>query len=488
MPMRTPGVALLVVLATGASGCAASSNPPRPAPYPAYPGYAAQPGWAGAGWAPSAPQPGYPAAPPVVRPVNVAALVGLLGTRCAPREVAPGEFATLDCGASRLMSRAFDLLPRFSLVTGPLPAAIDHRVEGTEGPIKSQGAVGACTAFSLSSTMDNAVRRMGRGDVVAPLHVWSKYAIPEMGTAGDETVDKAISLEPSWPYDPIKACKLSRSAHESCGRAYNVSSGSASRDPAIQAEKALADSRGRYRLISVERLHARPADINEMAAILAGGDDLWASFSVNGDAWSNKSLQGNVIPDYASDGDEGHAVVLSGYRTLPGGSRQFLIHNSWGTRWGEQGYGWISEAMVSRFLRSAYKIKIADASAPSGPLPPNGGGCPGGQVKDAVLGTCTALCPSGSAPAAGVCLPTVPGFPAPGQQPPTGPLPFPLPPGFPQPGQPIPGLPGLPGLPGAAPQTACPAGQARDLLTGQCMGLCPGGGPAMGGMCLPLGR
>lgn len=480
MRMRAPEVVLLVLLAVGAGGCAASSSSSRPGPYPLYP--------AQAGWAQSAPQPVSPPAPAIVRPVNLAALQGLLGTRCAPREVAPGEFATLDCGLFRLMSRAVSFLPRMSLVTGPLPAVVDHRASGTEGPIKSQGAVGACTAFSLSSAMDNAIRRMGRGDVTAPLHVWSKYAIPEMGTAGDETVDQTITLEPSWPYDPVKACKLNRASFDACGPAYGVTSGSARLDPALQAEKVVADTQGRYRLVAVERLQARPADINEMAAILAGGDDLWASFTVNGDAWSSRALQGGVIPDYTSDSDEGHAVVLSGYRTLPNGSRQFLIHNSWGTRWGEQGFGWISEAMVSRYLRAAYKIRIADASSPSGPLPPSGDGCPAGQVKDAVLGICAALCPSGSAPAAGVCLPTLPGFPAPGQQLPPWPLPFQLPPGLPIPqGFQLPqGFP-QPALPGAALPANCPAGQAHDLMTGQCLGRCPGGEPAMGGMCLQFG-
>jgi hypothetical protein len=487
MTMRASGVALLALLAAGTGGCAASTSAASPGPYPLYRG---QP--AAQGWAPNAQLPGYPA-PPVAaqpgifRPINLAALQGILGTRCAPREVAPGEYATFDCGISRLVARAAAYLPRLSLLGGPLPASVDHRASGTEGPIKSQGAVGACTAFSLSSTMDNAVRRMGRGDVVAPLHVWSRYAIPEMGTAGDENVDRTLSVEATWPYDPIKACKLDREPFDSCGRAYGVTPGSASSDPALQAEKSAADAQGRYRLVSVERLHAQPANIDEMAAILAGGDDLWASFTVNGDAWSNSSLQGNVVPDYTPDSDEGHAVALAGYRTLPGGARQFLIHNSWGPRWGEAGYGWISEAMVSRYLRAAYKIKIADASSPSVPVPPSSDGCPAGQVKDAVLGSCAALCASGSAPAAGVCLPTLPGFPAPGQQAPAGPLPsspfqlpFPLPPGFPQLGP--------PGPPAPAPASACPAGQAPDLMTGKCLGLCPGGYPAMGGMCLPLGQ
>ena len=60
----------------------------------------------------------------------------------------------------RLAATIRDTAPKLSVLGGPLPAAVDHRADGTEGPIKSQGLVGACTAFSLSSTMDNAVRRV----------------------------------------------------------------------------------------------------------------------------------------------------------------------------------------------------------------------------------------------------------------------------------------------------------------------------------------
>jgi hypothetical protein len=352
------------------------------------------------------------------------------------------------------------------LVTGPLPDAIDHRTDGGEGPIKDQGAVGVCTAFSLSTAMDNAVRRMGRTDVVAPLHVWSKYEVPVMGTAGDETVDKTVTLEQSWPYDPAKACKMLREQFDSCGMAYSVQSGTADSDPQIRAEQASADAQGRYRIQAVEAF-SNPIRIDELTAVLAGGDDVWAAFTVDSaDAWTGRTQSNPVIPDYANADDEGHAVVLAGYRTV-NGAKQFLVHNSWSDRWGDHGYGWLSEAMVTRWLRSAYKVKVSDASVPpeTPPAAPNANGCAAGQVRDAVLGTCVAPCAGGSAPAAGVCLPSLPGIPG-------------LPQGLPQ-------IPGLPALPGQPQQAACPDGQAPDMMTGKCTNLCPGGFPAVGGMCLP---
>jgi Papain family cysteine protease len=395
-----------------------------------------------------------------VFPVDVAALQSIQGlVKCAPKLMAPDTWITLDCGQHQAVTKAFAFTPPTgNFLTGPLPPDVDHRVTGVEGPVKNQGAVGACTAFSLSTAMDNAVRRLGRQEVVAPLHVWSKYAVPVMGVAGDRTVDENVTTEDIWPYDPAKACKLLRVPFDSCGRAYRVSSGTGAFDPQLRAEQAAADMRGRYRLAAVEQLRTQPANVQELAAVLAGGDDVWASFWVDSEAWQGRGMVNGVIPDYVQREDEGHAVVLAGYRTV-NGAKQFLIHNSWGERWGDRGYGWISEAMVVRHLRSAYKIRIAEAGAPGLPkADPGGGGCSGGQVRDLVLGTCAAVCPSGSAPAAGVCLPAaVPGLPAPGQP------------------------------PGGKP-SACPQGQAPDAMTGQCVNLCPGGVPSIGGMCLPVPR
>ena len=475
MTMRTPTLPLsalgrgsalaasLALLAT-VSACSTGSPRARQAPYAApygapYAGGPAAPVAAG-------PAPGFAfnggraqaPLPMIIRPVNVAAIRSLQGRiKCPPREMAPGTWVTLDCAAHRQMTKVLPILPKarmgFTTAAGPVPEFVDHRQVGTEGPIKNQQAVGACTAFSLSTAMDNAIRRMGRQDTVAPLHIWSKYAVPMMGVAGDETVNKNITLEQTWPYDPIKACKLLKDPTDSCSAAYGVQSGSGSLDPALRAEQSMADGQGRYRIEAIEQLNTRPVDTQELAAVLAGGDDLWVSFWVDSNAWQNRSLRDGVLPEYTQNDGSGHAVVLAGYRTVAG-QRQYLIHNSWGDRWGQNGYGWITEANVQRHIRSAYKVRVVDAQGPSQPQP-NASGCPSGQVRDSVLGTCAALCPSGSAPAASVCLPTIPGFTPPG-------------------GQPAPQQP-----------NSCAQGQAPDMMTGQCLPLCPSGTPAIGGMCLP---
>jgi hypothetical protein len=354
---------------------------------------------------------------------------------------------------------------------------VDHRAEGAEGPIKDQGAVGACTALSLSTAMENALRRSGQRDAISALHLWSRYGVGVTGQAGDSNVGKAVAAEQTWPYDPVKACKLARAPMDACGVAYGVSSGSEAFDPALKAEHAGADAAGRYQLASIEQLHAKPADPAEISAVLAGGDDVWISFSVNDQAWLGRSLQNAVIPDYETVDDTGHAVVLAGYRTLSNGTKQFLVHNSWSTRWGDGGYGWISEAMVTRYTRAAYRVKVAGGggTGPALPTAPAGGGCPAGQVKEPIFGTCV---PGGALPGGlpGGALPGLPGGALPG-----GALPGGLP-GFPAPGPAPAPTPGK-----TAPQGGgCPRGQEADLMTGKCSPTCAGGVPAVGGMCLPI--
>ena len=479
--MRFFEIPFLASLVAGLGACAGMS---RPAPY-AQPQGAWGPqsqGYNPGQWVPpqqpqmaGPPAPSYgpsflPQLPPIFRPVNVPALMALQGRMpCAPKEVAPGTWATFDCGPFQQISRAIQYIPfvRFNfLPTGPLPAAVDHRAEGSEGPIKDQGAVGVCTAVSLSSAMDNAVRRMGRQDVVSALHIWSKYGVPTMGQAGDNNVDKAVALEQAWQYDPAKACKLVRSPMDACTSAYGVTSGSEAYDPGLKAEHANADANGRYRLAAIEQLHSKPADPNEIATVLAAGDDLWISFSVNDQAWMSRSLSNAVIPDYEVTDDTGHAVVLAGYRTLPNGTKQFLVHNSWSARWGDNGYGWISEAMVTRMTRAVYRVRVSDgAGAPAQPghapaqpgQAPAANGCPAGQTKDPVFG----MCIPGALPGG---LPGLPGG--------------------------LPAQPPIPGAPAPAPakpqQGSCAQGQAPDMMSGQCANLCPGGAPSVGGMCLPI--
>lgn len=41
-----------------------------------------------------------------------------------------------------------------------------------------------------------------------------------------------------------------------------------------------------------------------------------------------------------------HAMILTGVRRRSGGAREFLVRNSWGNGWGDNGHAWLNEAYI----------------------------------------------------------------------------------------------------------------------------------------------
>jgi len=328
-------------------------------------------------------------------PINMQVLAQILGAKqngCGANEVAPGEYVTLDCRpyAQVLSSvlNVFDpaMLGRLSQGQipsipgmpepppvpgapiprpgpGGLPLDVDHRTLALEGPIKDQGLVGNCSAFSLSSVIDNAILRLHRSDVISPLHLWAHYGNSDMGTAGDSNLHKAIALNQTWPYSARQACELVRDPSDECGRLLGVTPGSASSDTVLQTQFRQAEGSGAYRITSIERITQKPSiNVDAIAAVLATGADVWVGFDVDVSSWKSMAQANGVIRDWGT-ANAGHAVALAGYRQAPGGGgRQFLVHNSWGGRWGDHGFAWVNEAMVRQHLQVAYRVNVTAAS------------------------------------------------------------------------------------------------------------------------------
>jgi hypothetical protein len=283
-----------------------------------------------------------------------------------------------------------------------LPDSVDHRRDGTEGPMKDQGQVGACTAFSLSTAMDNAIRRQNGNVTTSTLHLWSHYGNPVVQSAGDRNLKKPIVPWDAWPYDERVACALDVSGDHDCGPYLPpVTQGSGAHDPTLQAKMKDSDARGQWQVTEYDKI---PSDPDTLAAFLASGADVWTSMDI-GTTWLSTS--GENIADWSAvNVDGGHAFVLAGYRHV-GGKRQFLVHNSWGTTWGDRGYAYVSEAMIRAFLKTSYKVVVANRSAPA-PAPSvsdalTDDDCGEDQLVDSVTGQCAKICPDDSRPANGKC-------------------------------------------------------------------------------------
>ncbi|MGH7439203.1 MAG: C1 family peptidase [Polyangiaceae bacterium] len=470
----------------------------------------------------SAPPPPAPNVPAQIN-VGLAAMARTLAKGCLPFPVAPNRFVRLDCRrytkiTSAKVVNAARTLSLFHLGTGPLrldpqsvgdatpplfltgleslfqgllpppsapappptvapgpapapapaqtlPTAVDHRAQGIEGPIKDQQVVGACTAFSLSSVMDNAIRRLNGSDVVSAMHVWSRYADATMPSAESRNEGRPLAVWNDFPYDEREACRM-EPEDDGCAEllAPPVQINTAAADPVIQGQIRTADARGRYTITEVDQID--PIDPNVIAVDVATGKDVWLAMGVSQDAWTAPQVQMSaVIPDWSIE-DGGHAVAVAGYRMTSAG-RQFLVHNSWGTSWGQGGYAWVSEAMVRQHGQYAYTIVVVDRLAPAPPPTPVPTSPPGGATSACQAGftqvpgspVCQKLCASSAdCGGGGTCV-----RPASVSSPPVCVAVNPL------------------------TDDDCGEGQLVDIVTGQCAAACANNWRPAAGWC-PFGR
>ena len=63
-------------------------------------------------------------------------------------------------------------------------------------------------------------------------------------------------------------------------------------------------------------------------------------------------------PDYTSQERDGHAVVIIGYDQY---KDAFEIMNSWGTKWGNEGFCWIRFSDIGKFTWSGYRFILDEA-------------------------------------------------------------------------------------------------------------------------------
>jgi hypothetical protein len=276
-----------------------------------------------------------------------------------------------------------------------VPAAVDHRGDNLEGPMKDQGPVGSCTAFSLSTVLDNAAIRAGKmtpgtlEQSASPNHVWAGYGIPQMGTAADANLGRAIATQAIWPANNKENCKLADATFETeCGFEENVVPGSWRSDSLIVGKLDKSNATPSYKITTIERLQTQPPNIDELTQTLASGSDLWIAMKIDASVWINSRMKSGVIPDWSSP-NGGHAVTMSGFRDTSHG-REYLIHNNWGTSWGLGGYAWVSEAMVTKFMHFAYRVKI-DGSVKKEDLTDDD--CAPDELLDLTSGLCGLICP-----------------------------------------------------------------------------------------------
>lgn len=209
-----------------------------------------------------------------------------------------------------------------------VPRRLPGRVDLSSGcsSVEDQGALGSCTAQALAGALEFLERRV-RGSYTDRSRLFLYYNERVLlGTVKSDSgatlrdgiktlVKQGVCAETTWPYRVAKF---------------------AVRPPARSYVEALD-----HQLTSYRRLLA----LNEFRASLAEGFPFVFGFMVYESLQTQKVVRTGDIP-FPSRQERaigGHAVMAVGYDDR---RKRFLIRNSWGRRWGQEGYGTLPYAYL----------------------------------------------------------------------------------------------------------------------------------------------
>ncbi|KAJ5896173.1 uncharacterized protein N7473_005572 [Penicillium subrubescens] len=236
--------------------------------------------------------------------------------------------------SARLGAPKFTFKPEFDSTA--LPSAKD--LSQYDSPVKDQGDIGSCTAFAAVAIVEHIAKRNDKIPDWSELYLYYNTRVKVLGwPASDDTgayVHSAIQAlytygdagETDWPYDTSKFAVEPPLASYSRGSTNQV------------VKAAYVDT-------SVDAFRA---------AIAAG-------YPVDIGFWCYSNLYDHMdsgLVDMPKQGGYiigGHSVMLVGYDDY---TRRFKFKNSWSTRFGQAGYGFLPYEYVSGYTLDEPKQRL----------------------------------------------------------------------------------------------------------------------------------
>jgi hypothetical protein len=204
-------------------------------------------------------------------------------------------------------------------------------------PVRDQGQRNTCVSFSLTF-LNEQLRNFSMDLSVEFLHWTTKrrYNATKTGVNPDTACDVVVStgqpIESTWPYDPTldeNAAGYAAPVSATNARKYRASAFSNPAIPTFEQMESVLESNGPFAL----------------------GIELWSPFFF--------PVKGYIqTPDPQKDQFLGlHLVCAVETRTHEStNQRALLVRNSWGNRWGIEGYGYLSKEYVTRHARAVWQL------------------------------------------------------------------------------------------------------------------------------------
>ena len=234
-----------------------------------------------------------------------------------------------------------------AIAVATLPTKADLR--NWCSPVEDQQSIGSCTAHAAVGLMEYFERRTTSQHLDASrlfIYKITRMLAGDTGDTGAElrTTMQALAMfgappESAWPYDPHK---------------FDV-------EPSAFLY-ALASNYKAMQYYRLDPAGSTPANsLQALRQSLAGelpvmfGTTVYSSFPGLG---ASDDGSGNIpFPTNHDSMQGGHAMMIVGYddtRKIGADVGAFLIRNSWGPSWGQQGYGWMPYRYVTSGLANDF--------------------------------------------------------------------------------------------------------------------------------------
>ncbi|GCB65357.1 hypothetical protein scyTo_0011861 [Scyliorhinus torazame] len=221
--------------------------------------------------------------------------------------------------ATYLGSRSVQL-PKYTLFSKnakklPLPPKFDWRDKNVVTPVRNQESCGGCWAFSVVESIESSCAIKGRQLELLSAQEVIDCSYRDAGCKGGSPINALIWLNQS------KAKLVKESVYP------------------FNAKTGLCRYFSRSALgVSITGFKAYSFRYNEdvmMEKLLE-----WGPLVAVVDAVSWQDYLGGIIQHHCSQGQSNHAVVITGYDAT-GDTPYWIVRNSWGTKWGVDGYVYI---------------------------------------------------------------------------------------------------------------------------------------------------
>ncbi|KAJ4961047.1 hypothetical protein NE237_020957 [Protea cynaroides] len=221
-----------------------------------------------------------------------------------------------------------------------VPDSIDWRAKGAVNPIKDQGQCGSCWAFSTVAGVEG-IHQITTGNLIS----LSEQQLVDCDTNdGNEGCNGGL-MDYAYQY-----------VQDNGGLTTEKNYGYTAQDGTCDTAKANSPT------VTIDGHQDVPANDENALKLAAANQPITVSIDASGQDFQFYS-EGVFTGTCGTDLDHGVAVV--GYGTTVDGTDYWIVRNSWGTAWGEQGYIRMQrniaakEGLCGIAMESCYPIKTS---------------------------------------------------------------------------------------------------------------------------------